>query len=92
PYYGLSLLLDYTRVFVGTLLISILFLGGWLGPSIIPAFVWLMIKVVILSLLIIVIRATFVRMRIDRVLRTGWLYLTPLAVVNLLITFLVFIK
>lgn len=92
PYFGLALFLDYTRFFVGTLLISLLFFGGWLGPSIMPPFVSLMIKVALLSLLIILIRATTVRMRIDRVLRLGWLYMMPLAVVNLLIAFILFIK
>ena len=57
-----------------------------------PQFAWLMLKVVILALLIVVIRATMVRMRIDKVLRLGWLYLMPLAVVNLLITFILFVK
>jgi NADH-quinone oxidoreductase subunit H len=90
PYYGLVLFLDYTRMFVGTLLVSVLFLGGWLGPSFIPSFVWLMAKVVILSLFIIVIRATTVRMKTDRLLRLGWLYLMPLSVINLLITFVIF--
>jgi NADH-quinone oxidoreductase subunit H len=90
PYYGLVLFLDYTRMFVGTLLISVLFLGGWLGPSFIPALAWLMIKVVLLSLFIIVIRATTVRMKIDHLLRLGWLYLMPLSVINLLITFVIF--
>jgi NADH-quinone oxidoreductase subunit H len=90
PYYGLVLFLDYTRMFVGTLLISILFLGGWLGPSFIPSFLWLMAKVILLSLFIIVIRATTVRMKIDRLLRLGWLYLMPLSVINLLITFVIF--
>ena len=32
PYFGLALFLDYTRVFVGTLLMSLLFLGGWRVP------------------------------------------------------------
>ncbi len=91
PYYALILFVDYVRVFVGALLISVLFFGGFLGPSIIPPFVWTMIKVMIISLFIIVIRATTVRMRIDRILRLGWLYMTPLAVVNLLLTFILFI-
>lgn len=91
PYYALVLFLDYARIFVGALLISVLFFGGYLGPSVIPQFGWTMIKVVIISLFIIVIRATMVRMRIDRVLRLGWLYMTPLAVVNLLLTFVLFI-
>jgi NADH-quinone oxidoreductase subunit H len=91
PYYGLVLFLDYTRMFVGTLLMSILFLGGWLGPSFLPQIVWLMIKVVLLSFFIVLIRAATVRMKIDRLLRLGWAYLMPLSVVNLLITFVVFI-
>jgi NADH-quinone oxidoreductase subunit H len=92
PYYALALFLDYIRMFVGTLLITILFFGGWLGPSIIPAFVWLIVKVMILTVFIVLIRATTVRMRIDRVLRLGWEYLTPLAMLNLLITFIIFIR
>lgn len=92
PYYAISLLLDYTRVFVGSLLVTVLFLGGWLGPSFIPPFILLMAKVIVLTLLIILIRATTVRMRIDRVLRLGWAYLTPLAVVNLLVTFVLFMR
>jgi len=92
PYYALALFLDYIRMFVGALLITILFLGGWLGPSILPAFAWLMIKVVLLTVFIVVIRATMFRMRIDKVLNLGWQYLTPLAMLNLLITFIIFVR
>ncbi len=92
PYYALALFLDYIRMFVGTLLITLLFFGGWLGPSIVPAFAWLMIKVVILTVFIVLIRATSVRMRLDRILRLGWQYLTPLAMLNLLITFIIFVR
>jgi len=92
PYYALALFLDYLRMFVGTALIAILFFGGWLGPSILPGFVWLMAKVAILAVFIVVLRATSVRMRIDRVLRLGWEYLTPLAMLNLLITFIIFVR
>ncbi len=91
PYYGVVLFLDYARIFTGALLISVLFFGGYLGPGILPPFVWAVIKVVLLSIFIIVIRVTFVRMRISNVLRLGWLYMTPLAVVNLLVTFVLFI-
>ncbi len=88
PYYALVLLLDYSRMFMGSLLIAILFFGGWSGP-ILPPIVWLVLKAVIISLAIVVIRATAMRMRIDRVLRFGWLYLMPLALLNLLITFII---
>ncbi len=92
PYYGLALFLDYTRMFVGSLLITLLFLGGWLGPSFLSPAVWILLKVVIVSVLIVMVRVSTTRMRIDRVLRTGWLYLVPLAVANLLLTFAVFVR
>ncbi len=92
PYYSLVLLLDYIRMLAGVVLIVVLFFGGWLGPSFLPPFVWLMIKVVIFTLFIIVIRATTVRMRLDRLIRIGWVYMMPLAVLNLLVTFILFIK
>ncbi len=91
-YYALALLLDYARMLVGCLLIALLFLGGWLGPSFLPPQLWIAAKVVVLCIAIVVIRVSMFRMRIDRVLRAGWLYLMPLAVLNLLITFIVFVQ
>ncbi len=90
-YYALVLFLDYSKVFMSSLLISILFLGGWLGPQPIPGVVWLIIKAVIMALIAIIIRATTFRMRIDRILRMGWLFLIPLSLINLIITYIVFI-
>ena len=92
PYYALALFLDYVRMFVGTLLVTVLFLGGWLGPSLVPPFLWLMAKVILLTLFIVVIRAAMMRMKISKVLKLGWQYLTPLAVLNLLITFILFMR
>ncbi len=92
PYYALVLFIDYTRIFIGTLLISILFLGGWLGPSFLPPIAWIIIKVIILTFIIILIRATMIRMRIDKILKLGWNYLLPLTIINLFIVFLIFIK
>ncbi|MGC8651756.1 MAG: complex I subunit 1/NuoH family protein [Candidatus Micrarchaeia archaeon] len=91
-YYGIALFLDYTRMFVGTLLITVLFFGGWLGFGAVPPIITLLIKVVIFTIFIMFIRASLVRMKINRILRTGWLYLMPIAVINLLITFVLFIK
>ena len=92
PYYGLALLLDYMRLCLGSLLIVVIFLGGWLGPAILPAFVWTMIKLVVVSFVIILVRATAFRMRIDKVLQTGWEYLVPLSLLNLLLTFIIFVR
>ncbi len=91
-YYGIALFLDYARMLVGTLLISVLFFGGWLGFGFLPPIANLLIKVVFFTFLIMFIRASLVRMKINHILRTGWLFLMPLAIINLLITFMVFIK
>ena len=91
-YYGMALLLDYMRLCLGSLLIAVMFLGGWLGPSFLPPFAWTMVKLVVVSLVIMIVRVTAFRMRIDRVLKSGWEYLIPLSLLNLLLTFLIFVK
>ncbi len=90
-YYALALFLDYSKVFMSSLLISILFLGGWLGPAPIPGAVWLLIKAIVIAVIAVIIRATTFRMRIDRILRMGWLILIPLSLINLIITYIVFV-
>ncbi len=88
PYYALALFIDYTRMFMGSLLIAVLFFGGWLGP-LMPPILWLLAKAFIISLIIIVIRVSVVRMRIDRILRFGWFWLIPLSLINLVITYVI---
>ncbi len=91
PYYALALFLDYARMFLGSVLIAILFLGGWSGPAILPPLFWLILKAFIIAIFVIMVRATAFRMRADRVLRFGWAWLIPLALINLVITYLVFV-
>ena len=43
PLYLLIRFSDYTKLFFGSLVISVLFLGGWLGPTL-PPLIWLLIK------------------------------------------------
>ena len=57
-----------------------------------PPFLWTMVKLVIVSLVIMLVRVTAFRMRIDEVLRSGWEYLIPLSVINLLLTFILFVR
>ena len=48
--------------------------------------VWFLIKVLAFAFLLIWIRATFPRLRYDQLMHFGWKVLTPLALVNILIT------
>ena len=48
PYYALALFLDYARMFLGSVLIAILFFGGWLGPALLPPLFWIVAKAFII--------------------------------------------
>jgi NADH-quinone oxidoreductase subunit H len=64
-----------------------LFLGGWHAPlpflEFIPSYVWFAVKILLLLLGFIWIRATLPRLRIDQLTRFAWKFLVPLALMNL---------
>jgi len=76
---------EYTYMFVISALATVLFLGGWLGP-LFPGPVWFLLKVYFLIFVMIWVRFTFPRVRIDQLMQFGWKYLIPLALANILIT------
>jgi len=64
-----------------------LFLGGWQAPcaflEFIPSYVWFGGKLVAMICLMIWIRGTLLRLRIDQLTRLSWKFLVPLALINL---------
>jgi len=78
-YYSLTLLAEYAKLFVTSLLFVSLFLGG--GSDAI-----FFLKVFIISLLMFYIRATAFRLRLDQVLAKVWHTLIPLGLLNFIIT------
>ena len=70
-------------------LISTLFLGGWRGPFVdqIPILgpIYLFIKAFLVYYLIMWVRYSFPRIRIDQMLGFNWKFLTPLALVLLVV-------
>ena len=76
----------YTKFYVMSALITTLFLGGWLGPAIIPEPIWVVLKTFLVAVVIVTIRGTFPRVRVDILLRTGWMRLLLLALVNIVVT------
>ena len=83
--FGLFYLTEYAETLSVSAIASTLFLGGWAGP-IFPAFIWLIIKIMAVFSVIMWVRATFPRLRIDQVMAFGWKFLLPLSMVNLLVT------
>ena len=71
-------------------LISSLFLGGWRGPGVnaVPLLgvFWLFLKAFMVYFVIAWIKYTLPRIRIDQMLGFNWKFLTPLALVVLMVT------
>lgn len=86
--FGLFMMANYIIFGVHSLLISIIFLGGWLGPSFLPPMAWLLLKTAIVATLTMMLRGTYPRVRLDQLLRFGWRILIPLALINILLTLL----
>jgi NADH-quinone oxidoreductase subunit H len=88
-YSGIKFALFYAGEYAHTLAIcglaATVFLGGYLGPAFLPGVVWLTLKCIALFLLILWIRWSLMRMRIDQAIRINWMFLLPASLANLLI-------
>ena len=64
-----------------------LFLGGWHGPFLSPAYgwIWFLIKLAMLLFIYLWLRWTLPRVRYDQLMSLGWKVMLPVATVNLLI-------
>ena len=71
---------------------SILFLGGWLPPinifpmNIIPAPIWMILKILMLFFLFAVIKAVVPRYRYDQLMRLGWKIFLPFSLIYVILT------
>ena len=80
--FAMLLFAEYIHSILASLLVVVLFLGGWHGP-ILPAPIWLLIKTLLVMLVLMWMRATVPRVRIDQLLNVGWKVLIPLALFNI---------
>jgi len=83
--FALFFLAEYTEAVAISAIITTLYLGGWKGPFL-PPVLWFLIKLFVVFFVIIWIRSTLPRLRIDQVMGFAWKFLLPLAFINLLIT------
>ncbi|MDF0666814.1 MAG: NADH-quinone oxidoreductase subunit NuoH [Nitrospira sp.] len=83
--FGMFFVGEYLSVILLSAMTVILFFGGWHGPWL-PPVVWFVLKMSVFIVLIILIRATWPRLRFDQLLSFGWKVVMPLALINLLVT------
>lgn len=94
--FGFYYLAEYLNLFVISGLATAVFLGGWAPLNIgieafdnvmnlIPGIVWFLGKTFVVVWLLMWVRWTFPRLRIDQILTLEWKYLMPFALFNLVL-------
>ena len=80
-------LAEYAHVLGTSFLGALLFLGAWAGPG--PVWlgpVWFLLKALAVFLLLTWVRWSFVRIRVDQILRVSWKLMLPASLLLLLAT------
>ncbi len=94
--FGFYYLAEYLNLFVVSGVATTVFLGGWAPVNIglegfdavmnlIPGLVWFLGKTFAVVWLLMWIKWTFPRLRIDQILKLEWKYLMPLCLLNLVL-------
>jgi len=90
--YAMFWLGEYANILLMCAMGSILFLGGWLPIidiypiNIIPAPIWMILKILFLFLLFALIKAIVPRYRYDQLMRLGWKIFLPFSLIYLILT------
>jgi NADH-quinone oxidoreductase subunit H len=83
--WGLFVLAEYGEALAISAIVTTLFLSGWRGP-VLPPWLWFLVKVGLVFFVMVWIRASIPRVRIDQLMALAWKFLFPLALLNLLVT------
>ena len=76
---------EYTNMFIISAIAATLFFGGWQGPWL-PGLVWFLLKSYGFVFFLMWMRWTLPRVRMDQMMSFAWKVLTPIALLNLLIS------
>jgi NADH-quinone oxidoreductase subunit H len=87
--FGMFFVGEFLHAFTIAAVAATLFLGGWRGPGVeafpILGIVYFFLKTFIVYFIVVWVRGTFPRVRIDQMLDFCWKFLTPLALVLLMV-------
>jgi len=85
--FALFFLGEYIGMFAICGLAITLFLGGWTAPFSfliwIPSYFWFFAKLLVLIAMLIWIRSTLPRLRMDQLMNFAWKFMLPMALINL---------
>ncbi len=83
--FALFFLAEYLNAFAVAAIAATVFLGGWQGP-ILPPYIWFVLKAYGLFLVMVWLRATLPRLRVDQLMGFCWKLLVPVALANVVLT------
>ena len=84
--FGLFFLAEFAATIATSGVITVLFLGGWHGFDPIPSQIWFIAKMVGVLALIVWVRASWPRLRIDQIMAFAWKALFELTLINLVVS------
>ena len=91
--FGMFYVGEFLHAFTVSALMTALFFGGWRGPGAeqfpILGIGYFLVKTFIIYFFVIVLRISMPRLRIDQLLNFNWKFLTPIALVLLMVTAIV---
>jgi NADH-quinone oxidoreductase subunit H len=96
--FALFYLCEYTHMLTVSAIIVTLFFGGWHGPMLPESWgaisninyvtppIYFIVKTLLMVSVFIWVRATFPRLRYDKLMQVGWKFLLPATLVNIMIS------
>ena len=84
--FGMFFVGEYLSVLFSSVLVVVLFFGGWLGPDFLPPLAWMALKTFGFVCVFILLRAALPRPRYDQMMSFGWKVMLPVSLINLLVT------
>jgi NADH-quinone oxidoreductase subunit H len=88
--FGMFFVGEFVHAFTISALTAVIFMGGWQGPGAhtypFLGLLYFLLKTCVVYFVVIWIRGTFPRIRIDQMNAFNWKFITPLALVVLMVT------
>jgi NADH-quinone oxidoreductase subunit H len=88
--FGMFFVAEFLHAFTVGMLVAVLFMGGWRGPGAeqypLLGVLYFVIKAFIAYFLVILLRGSLPRIRIDHMLDLNWKFLVPLALGTIVVT------
>ncbi len=82
--FAMFFLAEFINMFTVSAIAATVFLGGWNGPWL-PSWVWFMGKTLSMVFLLMLVRWTYPRLRVDQLMEFAWKFLVPVTFANLIL-------